>query len=149
MSMTWTPRVSYGTGPTVLAFSAPMTPWEPWNETTGGDEEAASGVVEAFEIRHDEGREFYLRFYEDELEDVMAFLRWARTSGQAFSFRFAASDPATEADVLLVYPRIRDGRVAPARSAAYPWLFEQRIAIRTEDGEPFPGTWGSPPVGGS
>lgn len=138
------PWFRYGfTGDEVeLELRYPQAPWTLADGGEGGSATAASGIPEAYRIREDRIARLQLRVYEDELPAFRAFLRWARMSGEAFTFRFDVDEAATEYEVYLHAPRWEDQQeVEYHRDPEFPSLLRFQMAIRTEMGDPINISW--------
>ena len=144
MPSPWRPWFEWGFSGNLSTLSLrwPMSMWEPADDGVGGSATAASGIQEAYHIRRDRVVSLDLRVEEDELPSVRDFIRWARSSGHAFRFRFEQTDPATEYDCLLESSRWEDGsRVTYSRDPEYSRLFRVPLDIRTERGVPLAINW--------
>jgi hypothetical protein len=135
MDLRW--WVEYGPEGDTLTYTSrhPMEPWEAELGGEGGDDIAASGIPEAYQIRADEIVHLTLRFEEDEWPEVREWLRWSRNSGQPFQFRLMADEAGTEYEVYLHSPRWSEGNVRPTRDAQFPGLYRIDVSLRTENGQ--------------
>lgn len=134
----WMARVVYDA--TELLFTWQTPPWDIADEAEGGSDVAASGIPEAYEIRRDYILTLRLPFFESEYAAVEAWIHWAQTSGQTFTFGFDQADAEeTDREVYLHAPLITDG-FRPTRDQ-FVDLFWIEVSLRTADGLPFDANW--------
>lgn len=131
--MKWSPKVVYN-AITVL-FTISQRPWGPRSRGIGGYDESAAGVPESYRQRRDEELDIILRFYENQINDVMTWLAWAQdNAGTTFKFYLESTDAIGAAyDVYLVDPVMGDD-IKPERSAQYPKTYEITVRLRTANG---------------
>lgn len=141
MAEKWAPKLGYGFEEplTMVELEDPIPPFSIDDDAEGGYDKAASGIPEAYEIRRDYIRGVRIRFRESQYSEVEAAIRWAQTSGEAFSFWFDGADDATRVEVYLDEPTLLDG-FRPIRNR-YSGLFEFDMKIRSEDGLPITVNW--------
>lgn len=138
------PWIQYGwTGSEVeLELELPQFPWNRGRGGVGGSDTAASGIVEAYNIRRDRIMWLRLRVLESEMAAFDAFLDWAQDSGEPFLFRFDTDVSATEYSVYLQSLRWEDAEeIQHERDGEYQPLFVIPLAIRTELGGAFNVSW--------
>jgi hypothetical protein len=117
-------------------------PWELVVETTGGQDESAAGIPEAFVIRRDQILSVRLRFWESEwlaLEEMVAYLQ-----DTASPLRFHARRSMPGDMCYLVSPKVGD-RFAPSRGDK-PGTHEVTIQLRKVDGSRWNLSYFSPMV---
>jgi hypothetical protein len=125
------PRIVYNS--TTLDLELPVFPWDVRDEGIGGTATAASGVVEAYMVREDSIATVTLRVLEGEIDGVRDWLRFARSSGQTFTFQFSQDDPTTEYTVHLHAPVWPDA-VEFARESGYLEMFSTTVELRSVSG---------------
>ncbi len=133
--MKFVPKISYGSGPTVLTLTWPVKIWTPKAQPVGGHAVSDAGVPESFVIRRDQQCEVGIRFNEAEWVSVDTWLAFAQ-SAQAFDFWFNKDDDATKYTVYLDVPNPGDGEVAPTRET-FIECFYIMVTLRTAAGGRF------------
>lgn len=133
MPIKWSPRVVYNSPAVTIDFKFAQRSWESHSRGTGGEGIADSGVQEAFLRRWDEFVDVTLVFFEDEWAAVGAWLKWAQTSGQSFTFRFDQTDAATVYTVYLDRPRLKES-IKPTRNREYLGALQIDLTFRTAAG---------------
>jgi hypothetical protein len=137
----WTPKVSYGSVPTVLLFSWPTNAWNTKRVPVGGGDEAASGIGTAIVIRNDQVAIVTLRFFESERDAVDAYVQWAQENRHlTHDFWFDQSDDDTMRTVRWHGPHAPE-EFNPTRSQQFPGMLEFEIMLRTADGSRFGLNW--------
>lgn len=125
-----------------LTLTHPQHPWKMADAGVGGHAVAASGISESFVVREDDVLLLEPRVLESELPQFRQFLRWARSSGTAFTIRLDVDEPLTEFQVLLDSPTWDSTpRVEYVRDPEYPGLFFVPFGVRPEFGGTFDVSW--------
>lgn len=88
MAFPFSPKFTYGPGPTTLLMTQSSTIWVPSRLVQGGNTESAAGVPETFVIRKDGLLSVGLRFLESEWASVAAFIDFCLESGSQGWFTF-------------------------------------------------------------
>jgi hypothetical protein len=137
MATDWKPRIEYndGSAKTVTFSTMQKRLWQPGTFGEGGSKRVASGVGEGFVIRFDGLMRVTLLFTEAERVAVLAWLRWAMSTMQTFTFRFDAGDAATAVVCDLESPRMGE-RVDTPRDDN-PQYMQLEITLRRTDGLEF------------
>lgn len=127
----WRPRISYGAGPTVFAFSLAMRPWEPSSRMIGGGDDV-NGVPLRYEITRYRGALLRLRVRESEWPSVRAWLEAAQGEGLETDFRFDQTDAGTEFGVYVTRPG-PDDPIQPTRGETR-GTYEIEVEVRSSNG---------------
>lgn len=133
--MRYIPKVSYGSGPTVLTLTLPIKLWTPMSKPYGGSAVSDAGIPESFIIRRDQCCEIPIRFTEAEWPSVDQWLSFGQ-GAQAFDFWFDKNDNATKYTVYLEEPKMGDGEVKPTREQ-FTQHYYISVVLRTTAGGRF------------
>ena len=136
----WIPKFTYedcGVS-TDLTLTIPMRNWEYASMPNGGFDRAASGVGEAFVVRHDRIYALKLRFTEEEwVEGVEPMIKILTSQEQAFTVQLDKDDAATADTVRLVSP-VAGTQVRPTAND-FPVVLELTLELMTSSGNAFAG----------
>jgi hypothetical protein len=132
--MKWVPKISYGTGPTVVTFTQAQKLWSPSARDIGGSNKSDAGIPEAFIIRRDQLCDVELRFLESEWATVDTWLAYV-IQGFSFDFWFNKTDNATKYTVYLESPKVGDD-IKPKREP-YGKVMSLSLTLRTTAGGRF------------
>lgn len=126
-----------------LTLALPQRPWRYIEGGVGGHIVAASGIPEDYAIREDDVLLLDLRVKESELPAFRQFMRWARSSGEAFTLMLDALLEDTEFRVYLDEPATWNAtaRFEYTRDASFPGVFLVTIGVRPELGGTFDVSW--------
>jgi hypothetical protein len=133
--MKWVPKISYGSGPTVLTLTYPVKIWTPRVQSVGGRAVSDAGVPESYVIRRDQLLDLSLRFTETEWVAIDTWLAFAQ-GAQAFDFWLDNTDNTTKYTVYLDKPEPGNGEIAPTRET-FIGCFYIPITLRTTAGGRF------------
>lgn len=132
----WTPRLTFGDGPTVFRFALPMTPFRSTLGGLGGVRFTATGAQGAWKATDRSRLGFSLRFTAAEWPSVRAWLAWAQT-GAAFTWTPDPDNlPGISHSVYLDGPQA-GSRVDPFPDPDYPRVRLLPVLIRRTDGADF------------
>lgn len=134
--MDFIPKVSYGSGPTVLTFSFPLKPWGYGHKTVGGYGKSAAGVPEALLIRRERHLKTTLTFFEPEKTAVETWLEYVIDNAASFDFWLDKGDDTTKYTVYLESPHMTEDIDIP-RHPNYIGAFTIDIMIRTVNNSRF------------
>jgi len=124
-------QITYGVGPTTLAFTLPARIWTPATQGVGaGIEFSAAGTPAAWVTRREYTLTVTQRLVESEWPAVRAWLEHAQGGG-TFAW-FPDADEATSHTCYLVRPTIEED-VRPARTEYFSGM-EITFTIRRTDG---------------
>lgn len=126
--MKFIPKVSYGTGPTVLTFTQSQKLWHPKSKDVGGSNRSDAGIPETFIIRREYTVDVEIRFLESEWAAVDTWLA-SVIAGTAFDWWFDKDDNATKYTVYLESPSVGN-EIAPKRDA-FGKVFTLQLTFRT------------------
>jgi hypothetical protein len=129
MALPFIPKITYGSGPTVLTLTRPQKLWTPGAKSIGGKNVSESGIPEAFVIRRDQLVKTTIRFDESEWIAIDTWLAFAQTA-QAFTYQFDKDVIGTAYTVYLEEPSAGDGDVTPDRDV-YPKVMTLQITLRS------------------
>lgn len=127
LNLAWIPR--FVLGEIEIAFSYPLTRWNPGARTEGRMLTSISGVNGASLRVRKYLLNFAIRYTEDEWPLIMSLFQYAQL-GDSFLWFPQAQDPAI-ADSLTVFlesPRVAEG-IQPVRDSIMQWMFTQQMTI--------------------
>jgi hypothetical protein len=124
------PRLVYNS--TTLNLELALLPWSLSERGIGGTAVSAAGIHEVYTIREDSIARLTFRVLEQELDDFRDFVRFARSSGEPFEFRFDQDEVTTEYDVILHAPLFPDS-VEFMRESSFLPMFMVDLEFRALD----------------
>lgn len=134
-SLQFAPKVSYGTGPTVISMRFPQTAWEPASQGVGGSDVSGAGVVAAYEIRRDQILKTTLRFFESEWPAIGLWLEFGQR-GNSFTFWMDQNDSTSSHVCYLLTPKMGD-KIQLARHSEIVGAYTLDIELRDTSGTRF------------
>lgn len=125
------PKIIYGTGPTTLSLTLPMTQIVSDRDTVGGRSESGAGIPENYILLKRSYVTATLRFYETELPSVVAWLDWVMDNGsQGFFDFYPDKGSATKASCYLTKP-LPGNRYGVVRDPEMSMVLNLPIELRT------------------
>lgn len=124
------PKVSYGSGPTVLTWTYPVKPWDLPRGSVGGQEWSATGIPASYCVRRDGDLALTLRVTEAELAATIAWIEGVQAPAIAFDFWLDSTGASVSC--YLVSPAAGE-TIKPTRTEFGPVL-ELPVTLRRVDG---------------
>lgn len=130
MPMPFAPKIVYGVTTLLLQESSGI--WVPDRFTQGGSSESAGGVPETFVVRKDGLLTLPLRFMENELATVVAWIDWCHANGSLgwFTFWPDQNKPGLSFQAWLISPKV-GAKWGIQRASGYVKALELPTELRT------------------